>query len=210
MSLILYHYVHCPYCVRVRMALGFLNLSYDSRVLAYDDQKTPLSLIGEKMLPIMSFDGISMKESLDIIRRLDQNNLLLVDTDKSQIESFIKQVNNPVHSLAMPYWIYTPEFTDASREYFLRQKEAKRGPFKDLVKRSDEFKDELKPIFEDLKTRLHPFFDSNQMTIKDIMISAHLWGLYVVPEFQFPDVIHQYLQNVKKICRFDYHQDYWR
>ncbi len=209
MDLVLYHYVHCPYCVRVRMALGFLNLPYQSRVVAYDDQKTPVDLIGVKMLPILSIDGTPMKESLDIIRKLDMTDSLKNRTDISSAEIFIKSVNNPVHSLAMPYWIHTQEFTPSSREYFLKQKEAKRGPFKDLVAKAPEFIGELKPLLEQLKGQLKPFFQSGEMRIQDIMIAAHVWGLYVVPEFQFPNEVHQYLQNVKRNCRFKYHQDYW-
>ncbi len=209
MDLVLYHYVHCPYCVRVRMGLGFLNLRFQSRVLPYDDQKTPIDLIGVKMLPILLSGQTPIRESLDIIRKLDEKNALKNDGDISQAEAFIKAVNNPVHSLAMPYWIYTQEFTPSAREYFLKQKEAKRGPFKELVAKSEAFRNELEPLFQELSGKLKPFFHSESLTIQDIMISAHLWGLYVVPEFQFPEEIHQYLQNVKKITRFNYHQDYW-
>jgi glutaredoxin 2 len=209
MGLVLYHYVHCPYCVRVRMGLGFLQRDYDSQVLAYDDQSTPVSLIGQKMLPIMSFDGSPMKESLDIIAKLDVENKLQVKSDLSSAENFIKSVNNPVHSLAMPYWIWTKEFTPSAREYFVKQKEAKRGPFRELVKNAESFKQELTPLFMSLREKLSPYFESDRLRIQDIMISAHLWGLYVVPEFQFPPEIHSYLQKVKSDCSFNYHQDYW-
>ena len=209
MSLILYHYVHCPYCVRVRMALGFLGLEYQSRVVPYDDQETPVKLTGVKMLPILSLNGKPMNESLDIIRALDQDNKLQSHVDKSSAENFIKAINNPVHSLAMPYWIHTPEFTDSARLYFLKQKEAKRGPFKDLVKKAPHFIEELAPLLKGLQERIHPYFESDRIRITDIMIAAHLWGLYVVPEFQFPEKIHDYLQRIKQDCRFNYHQDYW-
>lgn len=209
MGLVLYHYVHCPYCVRVRMALGFLQMPYESRIVPYDDQVTPVSLIGVKMLPVMSFDGVPMKESLDIIRKLDQENLLKLDTDLSSAEELIKSFNNPVHSLAMPYWIHTQEFTPTARAYFIKQKEAKRGPFSELVKKSETFKAELAELFSGLQSRLHPFFESDNIRIQDIVIAAHLWGLYIVPEFQFPEQIHQYLQKIKQECRFNYHQDYW-
>ena len=209
MSLILYHYVHCPYCVRVRMALGFLNLAYQSRVVPYDDQETPVGLIGVKMLPILSIDGKPLKESLDIIRELDPGNRLNGESDLTSAESFIKEINNPVHSLAMPYWIHTPEFRDSSRKYFLNQKEAKRGPFNELVKKAPQFVTELEVLLKKLQGKIRPYFESDHIRIQDIMIAAHLWGLYVVPEFQFPPEIHQYLQRVKHDCKFNYHQDYW-
>ncbi len=209
MSLVLYHYVHCPYCVRVRMALGFLKMPYESRVVPYDNQETPVSLIGIKMLPILSIDGTPMKESLDIIRKLDTTNQLQGDSELVSAEEVIKEFNNPVHSLAMPYWIHTPEFTPTARAYFLKQKEAKRGPFPELVKKAETYKEELAELFANLESRLHPYFESNSIRLQDIMIAAHLWGLYIVPEFQFPEGIHQYLQKIKQDCRFNYHQDYW-
>jgi glutaredoxin 2 len=191
------------------MSLGYLNLPYESRVVPYDDQETPVSLIGVKMLPVLTIDGKATKESLDIVRKLDHENLLKADSDLSSAEAFIKEINNPVHSLAMPYWIYTPEFSPSARDYFVRQKEAKRGPFPELVKKSETFNNELKDLFPKLKDRLHPYFESDSIRIQDIMIAAHLWGLYIVPEFQFPEEIHQYLQAVKQQCRFNYHQDDW-
>lgn len=209
MDLTLYHYVHCPYCVRVRMGLGYLGLGYESRVVAYDDQETPERLTGVKMLPILSINGKPRNESLEIIRELDTGDRLKNHTDIGAAEAFIKSVNNPVHSLAMPYWIHTPEFSDSAREYFLKQKEAKRGPFPLLVQKADAFKAEIAPLLQDLSKKLSPYFESSELRIQDIMISAHLWGLYVVPEFQFPEVIHDYLQRVKAVCRFNYHQDFW-
>jgi glutaredoxin 2 len=74
MELKFYHYVHCPFCVRVRMTLGLLDLPYESVVVSYDDEITPVKLTGTKMLPIMSIDGKVMNESLDIMAKLDTGN----------------------------------------------------------------------------------------------------------------------------------------
>jgi len=115
-----------------------------------------------------------------------------------------------VHPLAMPYWIWTPEFDEGSRKYFQDQKEKKRGPFKDLIKNRDEYITALNTHWPKLEQKLGPFFESKELGLKDIILASHIWGLYVVPEFQFPEKIHQYLQNVKNLCHFDYHQDYWR
>jgi glutaredoxin 2 len=77
------------------------------------------------------------------------------------------------------------------------------------VKKAPQFVEELKPLLKSLQDKIHPYFESDRIRILDIMIAAHLWGLYVVPEFQFPEEIHRYLQRVKQDCRFNYHQDYW-
>ncbi len=214
----LFHYVHCPFCVRVRMALGLLKTSYKSVVLPYNDEETPLGLTGVKMLPIVetNIDGESkaMNESLDIIKLFDKDNTLkheLLEDEKvrKNINDLLDAIAGPVHNLVMPYWIYTKEFNEESRAYFQAKKEKKRGPFNDLAKRSPEFLDELNKVLNGLENKLQPFYNSSELTILDIMLASHLWGLYVYPEFQFPPYLHNYLQSIKRKCAFDYHQDFW-
>ncbi len=208
----LYHYVHCPFCVRVRMALGFFKTPYRSQVLGYDDEKTPLDLTGVKMLPIFEFDGEKpMNESLDIIKKLDKDNVLSNEfsVDK-RLNEHLDLIGKSVHSLCMPYWIYTPEFDESSRSYFQRKKEVKRGPFYRLIQNKDEHLKNLELVLTSLEERLNPFYESQTFTIKDIMLASHLWGMYIFPEFQFSETFHQYLQKVKSLCHFEYHEDFWR
>lgn len=215
MSFTLYHYVHCPFCVRLRMALGHLNLSYDSKVLPYDDETTPISISGKKMLPILSHENGVMNESLDIIAFIDTKNKLKVNEviyspDFNELEKLLIKIGDPIHSLAMPYWIFTPEFSESSRKYFKEKKEIKRGPFSELVKNRDKFIDQLNPDLQKMETDLKPFYKSSSFGLYDILIASHLWGLYVVPEFQFSEKMHTYLQSIKQHCGFNYHEDFWR
>lgn len=210
----LYHYVHCPFCIRVRMGLGFLNHKYESVVVAYDDENTPVKLTGKKMLPIIvKNDGIAQNESLDILKDLDNKNQLSWDfyfTNKTEVDKLIELIGSPLHSLAMPYWIWTPEFDEKSRHYFQSKKEIKRGPFKNLVRDQKEYINELEKILdENLLNKLQPFFMNSKITIVDIMIASHLWGAYIVPEFQFNSKIHQYLMKVKELTHFNYHADFF-
>ncbi|AUN97602.1 glutaredoxin 2 [Bacteriovorax stolpii] len=210
----LYHYVHCPFCVRVRMGFGLLDVTYESHVTPYDDEATPLKLTGKKMLPIVEFDGQAMNESLDILKLKDPKNLLKweeLTKNEAILNPLLDKIGSPVHSLAMPYWIWTPEFDEKSRHYFQTKKEVKRGPFKDLVKNQQTFVDKLNAVIgTELLTELKPFYKSSELTIMDIMIAAHLWGMYVVPEYQFDVKIHEYLQRVKKLTGFNYHEDFWK
>jgi glutaredoxin 2 len=211
----LYHYVHCPFCVRVRLGFGYLGIQYESIVTAYDDEKTPIKLTGKKMLPIVEYDdGKTQNESLDILKAQDTKDLLGWNTlaiNLDVINPLLDKSGALVHNLAMPYWIWTPEFNESSRKYFQAKKEIKRGPFKNLVHNQKSFADELKKLLEaELVSELKPFYKSDKFTIMDIMIAAHLWGMYVVPEYRFSDAVNNYLQSVKAITHFNYHEDYWK
>jgi glutaredoxin 2 len=215
MDLILYHYVHCPFCIRVRMTLGHLKLPYKSVVLPYDDEQTPLKLTGTKMLPIIQINGKAMNESLDIMAALDTQNLLnlrenLEKPDFLALSGLLTKLGANVHNLAMPYWIYTPEFNEVSRNYFQKKKEQKRGPFKNLVHNQSIFAKEIAIDLKEVAQDLKPFYRSDSFGPYDILLASHIWGLYVVPEFHFEERIHNYLMKVKEVTNFNYHQDFWK
>jgi hypothetical protein len=49
---VVYVYDHCPFCVRVRLALGIMNVKHNVFFLANDDIPTPTKLVGKKIAPI--------------------------------------------------------------------------------------------------------------------------------------------------------------
>lgn len=205
----LYHYVHCPYCVRVRLAAGYLEVAYESHVLDYDDEKTPIEIMGKKMLPIWSdSNSFTSNESLEIISKLDSKGVLS-SPETQAAHQFSNLLGGPIHNLVMPYWIYTKEFNERSRKYFQDKKEVKRGPFSQLIANRKKFEKDLEPLLVELETDLNPFWKSNNLTLADIILASHLWGLYMLPEFQFSENTHTYLQAIKSKCHFNYHEDFW-
>ena len=137
------------------MGFGFLGIQYESVVTAYDDEMTPIKLTGKKMLPIVEYDdGTTQNESLDLIKRQDTLLKLGWNELSDNLESLnllLDLIGKQVHNLAMPYWIWTPEFTESSRKYFQTKKEIKRGPFKNLVQNQKSYIDLLTTL---LKTEL--------------------------------------------------------
>lgn len=212
----LYHYSHCPFCIRVRMAAGFLEINYDTKILRYDDEQTPVKLAGKKMLPIwVNENGNAINESLDIIALIDVENKLNVKNTltSSEWKSFEENLNSAstyIHNLAMPHFIYTKEFDDKSRMYFQKKKEEKRGPFEVLIKNRPLFESELQKHLDGFEKDTFEFYKSKSLSLYDIVLASHLWGLYVVPEFQFSPKLHLYLQRVKAECRFNYQEDLWK
>jgi len=72
----LFVYDHCPFCVRVRLALGLKGIKHKIVFLANDDVATPTALVGKKIAPIFEWPegGINaMPESLDIIALIDKD-----------------------------------------------------------------------------------------------------------------------------------------
>ena len=95
----LYVYDHCPFCVRVRVALGVMGVDYKVLTLTLNptrwarpnprpnpdpdpnpnqvifmgnaDVETPTAMVGKKIAPIWKDDDGCMAESLDIIAKLD-------------------------------------------------------------------------------------------------------------------------------------------
>jgi len=209
----LYHYVHCPFCVRVRIAFKYLRIEFESVVLSYDNEKTPLELTGVKMLPIVEGAAGAMNESLEIIKYHDDGGLIDLSIyleNKSDIDELLSNIGRQVHSLAMPYWIYTPEFDDISRHYFQTKKEKKRGPFNVLVEDRLVLMSKIDSILSGLVEDLQPFYKSKEFSLVDILLYSHLVGLYVVPGFHFPQKIVHYMTTIEGLTGFNYHEDFWR
>lgn len=211
----LYHYVHCPFCVRVRMALGYLAIPFESIVVQYSDEKTPIALTGKKMLPAFEFaTNDVINESLDIIKRLDTKNSLnneLMDNNPN-FNDLLDEIGKSVHNLCMPYWVWTPEFSNESREYFKKKKSGKRGPFHLLAQDKDKHLAIFESTLQKTENALQGknYFHGSNLSILDIALASHLWGMYIFPEFQFSPTLHQYLQRVKTHCQFNYHGDFWK
>lgn len=193
------------------MALGFLDIGYTSHVLDYDDEATPSQMTGKKMLPIWrDVEGKTLNESLDIIAYLDKDHVLnLSPKEVHEVSEILDILGSPIHNLIMPYCIYTKEFSESARNYFQKKKELKRGPFEKLALKRQEFEGQLLPMLKKIESDLKPFWQGPTFSLKDILLASHLWSLYILPEFQFSPQMHDYLQNVKSITKFNYHQDFW-
>ena len=73
----LYVYDHCPFCVRVRVALGVMGVDYKVVFMGNSDVETPTAMVGKKIAPIWKDDDGCMAESLDIIAKCDPNGYTL-------------------------------------------------------------------------------------------------------------------------------------
>jgi glutaredoxin 2 len=118
---VVYVYDHCPFCVRVRLALGVKNIKHSVQFLANDDIPTPTKLIGKKIAPIFAIpeDDFIMGESLDIIEKVDSDERfgatgqILPATGRKDIKTWQKSVQTLLRTLQRPRYVATgllPEF----------------------------------------------------------------------------------------------------
>jgi len=128
----LYVYDHCPFCVRVRLALGVKNVKHLIHFLANDDIDTPTRLVGKKIAPIFSLpeDNLVMGESLDIIGKIDADerfgpiNRILPASGRTDFKAWQKSVQTHLRTLQRPRYVATgllPEFQQLDgRHAFIR------------------------------------------------------------------------------------------
>lgn len=118
---VVYVYDHCPFCVRVRLALGIKNVKHNVHFLANDDIPTPTNLVGKKIAPIFAIpeDDFIMTESLDIIAKTEEDerfgatNSILPATGRTDIKAWQKSVQILLRTLQRPRYVATglmPEF----------------------------------------------------------------------------------------------------
>lgn len=124
----LYSYDLCPFCTRARMIFGLKGIRHRLIFMSYDDAETPVGLIGKKLAPILHMPGEApMAESLDIVRRLDQDAtwgppLLQPATGREDLAAFDREnwpvVRNLVHTRLMHAPL--PDLAlKSARDYFM-------------------------------------------------------------------------------------------
>lgn len=212
----LYIYDHCPYCTRERMIFGFKKISYSEIILDNDDEKTPITMIGKKSLPILKFkENQYLGESLDIvsyINSIDENNSL-TQSRNIDIENWVKNMELSIYELAMPRWAFSnfKEFNKISaRMYFIEKKQAALGSFSKLIHLSTEKIDfitkELSILNElidiDLLKKSH-----QSWSYTDIFLFPILRSLSIVKGIVWPESVLYWMEKMSEQCGISLHSD---
>ena len=210
----LYHYPHCPFCQRVRLALGAKKIAYESIIPSYADAKTPTQLVGKKILPIVVFDdGEVLAESVDIIQaldnRFDHHPLFRKDTQK-ELTWVTRVVQIPRYfDLLLPHYLDTykdaPEFDEAGTEYFRTTKEQKRGTTFTALKaeRKNIYEQNIDPVLNQFRHKIEHGFIQEKFSAADCVLAADLSGLRIIPEIALPSLITEYIERAEDYCGDD-------
>jgi len=144
---VVYAYDHCPFCVRVRLALGLKNVKHDVRFMANDDVALPTSLVGKKIAPIFEVEGREpFAESLDIVRYVDADprfgptGYFREATERPDLKAWEKSVQTALRLLQRPRYVktYLPEFAfQAAKDAFVKNHQL--PPYEKADWKSDQF-----------------------------------------------------------------------
>lgn len=207
----LYIYEHCPFCARARMIFGLKNVSVEQHVLLSDDSKSPESMIGEKMVPILQKDdGSYLPESLDIVDYIDNNyggKPILTGERSPKIAELIKQIQQYDYRLECPRYIKMglSEFaTQSAINDFVVSKTKKMGAFDDCLAQTDTLASAVSNILNKLEPLIiSPNACNGTLSLDDICLFPVLRNLTCVKALNFPAKIRDYVQSIAKQSKID-------
>ena len=198
--MILYIYDHCPYCVKARMIFGLKKHPFQIKTLLNDDEKTPQSMIGVKMLPILEYSpGQFMPESLDIISYIDKLKppSSISSSEDNKLKAWLDKNYRTAYKLAMPRWVKADleEFkAPSARNYFQRKKETYIGPFEECLKESPELIKEMEQELKGLEFK--KTFFKEELSLNDFHLFAFLRSLSIVKGLSFPEKVKSYMERL--------------
>lgn len=202
----LYIYEHCPYCVKARMIFGLKNIPVELRVLANDDETTPIGLVGKKMVPILQKqDGSAMPESMDIVHYIDNldGKPLLTGPLSAPISKWIASVQDTAQRLLLPRFAKSnlEEFaTPSARAGFIAKKEASmNSSFGDLLAHSEGWIKTISRQLRDLDPLIkQPNGCNGELSEDDIHLFPLLRSLTIVAGIEWPTRVADYRDNMAK------------
>jgi len=202
----LYIYDHCPYCVKARIIFGIKKIDFELITLLNDDEVTPISMVGQKLLPILEKeDGSYMPESMDIVAYIDNNygKPALERGLHPELEEWLGRMRIYTYKLTMPRWARVPdrqfseflqEFTtESARDYFTKKKEAYIGSFTEHLDNSSQYILEVNDLLKDLEQiiKIEHLVAEKPEEI-DIHLFTTLRSLSIVKGLKYPKKVNNY------------------
>lgn len=199
----LYVYEHCPFCIRARMIFGLKKVPLELGVIMEGDAKTPTSMVGRKVVPILQKqDGSYMPESLDIVHYIDQldgSPSLEGECDET-ISAWCKENTHTIFNLAIPRFtradfkeLSTPE----AREAYTQREIKAFGDLDALMAGSQQYIDTILVELPKIESYLRA---KNSVSITDFYLYPVLNSLTIVKGFPYPDYLINYLEHISTTC----------
>lgn len=184
----LYVYDHCPFCVRVRAALGIKNIKHNLHFLANDDVATPTKLVGKKISPILEWTeaGVCMPESMDIVNLVDSDErmgltgVIKPATGREDLKAWQNSVRDLLRGLQRPRYVATgllPEFQQLDGRHAFIKNHEMTGYTKDEWKKGEMTMEEKLQIYADAMAK-DPAADIEELNRKLVELDDIIFSEY--------------------------------
>jgi len=201
---ILHCYDHCPYSIRVELALAFLGVPYTRVLYGYGDVEGPTRLIGKKQLPVMEYMGKHIPESDDIIDMIEENTAdrsIPPKTNRKDLEKWLEDTREIRNGLCRPRKVKVPVKDWANRRDvdYARQKYQRMGfNYIQAVDHSNDLIKEMNSLLKIFDEKiLYDEHSVNELGFgwDDILVIPDLRTLSCVKGLQWPRKLRKYLEN---------------
>mmetsp|Transcript_44672 Transcript_44672/g.100855 ORF Transcript_44672/g.100855 Transcript_44672/m.100855 type:complete len:281 (-) Transcript_44672:393-1235(-) len=222
-----YVYDHCPFCVRVRLALGLKNVKHEVVFMGNDDVATPTKLVGKKVAPILEMpaDSHVMGESLDIIAYFDEKErfgpvgLFKPASGRKDLKAWQKGLQETLRCLTRPRYMQTalPEFMQQDgKDYFVKghqippyekadwksslSMDEQWGLYNQALAETDKYLPDLNKGLAELEGLIfsEEFCTEGGLSYDDIDLWSRLRSITLVKGAVFPPKVTAYLKNLEK------------
>lgn len=201
-------YDHCPFCIRVRHALGLKNIKHNLIWLANDDINTPTALVQRKVVPIFQSTGASgpsMAESLEICETIDSNPefgepFFRPLSGRSDIEEWMTKMADPMRRLTRVRYARGPfpefAFEDGRQAYVRNHPLENPSSYEENFAMSDALVKDVQDAMVELEGMIFSkeFCTEGGISYDDILLFAKLRSLTIVKGLVFPKAIREYVE----------------
>ncbi|WP_414902247.1 glutaredoxin 2 [Sphingomonas flavalba] len=204
----LYLYETCPFCTKVRMALGAQQLDYRRVYLLADDRDTPRWLTGRPGVPILYLDGRYRTESDELVDALSGRGRGLAFASaplSAAAGAWRDAVAGAYDALCYPRFarLGPPELSsDGAMRYFAQSRSERLGQsLEEAMARSGEYVAQVMPALAAVAPHVDPAaVAEGRLSADDFLLFPALRNLALVDGLALPGRIAAYLAAVADTC----------
>ena len=208
--LTLIHFDFCPFCQRVRLALGYKGIVFNEQPARFYGPEYFQSISGFGRLPVVEYpDGSRQGESLEIIAELDRRfpetpplcRGAISDKEWEGVQAWRARISDMLFRLIAPT---LPQYASLGPDpramtYYRNRMESWLGDtLEGLQERRKEWYVGMEADLQDVAARVavHGFY-TPMFSVADTLITGDLTGLRLLEDIQLPPELTTYFERVE-------------
>ncbi|MBU2752107.1 glutathione S-transferase [Acidithiobacillus thiooxidans] len=208
--LTLIHFDFCPFCQRVRLALGYKGIDFNEQPARFYGPEHFQSISGFDRLPVVEYpDGSRQGESLEIIAELDRRfpetpplwRGAIGDTEWERVQAWRARISGLLFRLIAPT---LPQYASLGQDpramtYYRDRMESWLGDtLEGLQERRKEWYAGMEADLQEVTERVaHHGFYTPVFSVADTLITGDLTGLRLLEDIQLPPELTTYFERVE-------------